>query len=127
MHNVEFGLEARNLSAAERRERAMRELKRCRLTEFADRYPYQISGGQRQRVAIARALVTHSRVVLADEPTANLDRDRRANLAAQILNVKGFTQLFVISHDDTFEEDTDHVVHIVKRNGLSAVDMGAQA
>jgi len=92
----------------------------------------QLSGGEQMAAALAVRLallreISAIDVAFFDEPTANLDRDRRANLAAQILNVKGFTQLFVISHDDTFEEDTDHVVHIVKRNGLSAVDMGAQA
>jgi exonuclease SbcC len=60
-------------------------------------------------------------VAFFDEPTANLDDHRRDNLAEQILNVKGFSQLFVISHDDTFERDTDHVVRVVKENGVSRV------
>jgi hypothetical protein len=46
---------------------------------------------------------------------------RRDNLAEQILDVKGFSQLFVISHDDTFEQDTDHVVRVVKDDGSSRV------
>jgi DNA repair exonuclease SbcCD ATPase subunit len=54
-----------------------------------------------------------------DEPTANLDDRRHDNLAEQILDVKGFSQLFVISHDDTFEQDTDHVVQVVKEDGRS--------
>jgi DNA repair exonuclease SbcCD ATPase subunit len=54
-----------------------------------------------------------------DEPTANLDERRRDNLAEQILEIKGFSQLFVISHDDTFEQDTDHVIHVVKEDGKS--------
>jgi DNA repair exonuclease SbcCD ATPase subunit len=56
-----------------------------------------------------------------DEPTANLDDRRRDNLAKQILDVKGFSQLFVISHDDTFEQDTDHVVRVVKDDGSRRV------
>jgi exonuclease SbcC len=60
-------------------------------------------------------------VAFFDEPTANLDDHRRDNLAEQILNVKGFSQLFVISHDDTFERDTDRVVRVVKEDGISRV------
>lgn len=87
----------------------------------------QLSGGEQMAAALAVRLallreVSSIDVAFFDEPTANLDRDRRANLARQILNVKGFTQLFVISHDDTFEQDTDHVVRIEKRNGASHVE-----
>ncbi|MBN1921214.1 MAG: AAA family ATPase, partial [Anaerolineae bacterium] len=101
-------------------------------TEGRVRSFQQLSGGEQMAAALAVRLallreISAIDVAFFDEPTANLDRDRRANLAAQILNVKGFTQLFVISHDDTFEEDTDHVVHIVKRNGSSAIDMEARA
>ena len=60
-------------------------------------------------------------IAFFDEPTANLDDHRRDNLAEQILSVKGFSQLFVISHDDTFEQDTDHVVRVEKVNGASCV------
>jgi exonuclease SbcC len=59
--------------------------------------------------------------VLLREVSANLDDHQRDNLAEQILNVKGFSQLFVISHDDTFERDTDHVVRVVKEDGVSRV------
>ncbi|MCJ7738511.1 MAG: SMC family ATPase [Anaerolineae bacterium] len=84
----------------------------------------QLSGGEQMAAALAVRLallreISAIDVAFFDEPTANLDRDRRANLAAQILNIKGFSQLFVISHDDTFEQDTDHAVHIVKHNGTS--------
>ena len=101
LHNVEFGLEARNLPAAERRERAMRELSRCRMTDFADRYPYQISGGQRQRAALARTLAIDPDVVLLDEPFSALDAQTKLVLQksfAGTISMAGLTTL-LITHD----------------------------
>jgi NitT/TauT family transport system ATP-binding protein len=101
LHNVEFGLEARPMSAAERRERALRELKRCRLSEFADRYPYQISGGQRQRAALARTLAIDPDVVLLDEPFSALDAQTKMVLQmsfAKTIADAGLTTL-LITHD----------------------------
>jgi DNA repair protein SbcC/Rad50 len=87
----------------------------------------QLSGGEQMASALAVRLallreVSDIDVAFFDEPTANLDEQRRDNLAEQILNIKGFSQLFVISHDDTFERDTDHVVRVVKENGVSRVE-----
>ncbi|MDY7080254.1 MAG: AAA family ATPase [Chloroflexota bacterium] len=88
----------------------------------------QLSGGEQMAAALAVRLallreVSAVDVAFFDEPTANLDDHRRDNLAEQILNVKGFSQLFVISHDDTFERDTDNVVRVVKENGVSRVEV----
>ena len=72
--NVEYPLLiVQNVSAGERKERISSLLETVGMTDQRDKYPNQISGGQKQRVAIARALVTKPRLVLADEPTANLD------------------------------------------------------
>jgi NitT/TauT family transport system ATP-binding protein len=101
LHNVEFGLEARKMSASERRERALRELKRCRLTEFADRYPYQISGGQRQRTALARTLAIEPDILLLDEPFSALDAQTKLVLQksfAETIAGSGLTTL-LITHD----------------------------
>jgi NitT/TauT family transport system ATP-binding protein len=101
LHNVEFGLEARKMSAKERRERALRELKRCRLTDFADRYPYQISGGQRQRAALARTLAIDPDVVLLDEPFSALDAQTKLVLQrsfAETIAGSNLTTL-LITHD----------------------------
>jgi len=68
------------------------------------------------RLALLRGL---SRLDMAffDEPTQNMDGERRGNLAEQIRRVRGFEQLVVISHDDTFEQGLDSVIHLDKRNG----------
>ena len=84
----------------------------------------QLSGGEQMAAALAVRLgllrqVSTINLAFFDEPTANLDERRRDNLAEQILEIKGFSQLFVISHDDTFEQDTDHVIHVVKEDGAS--------
>lgn len=101
LRNVEFGLEARSLSRTECRERALRELKRCRLLDFADRYPYQISGGQRQRAALARTLAIDPDVVLLDEPFSALDAQTKLVLQksfAETIAGSGLTTL-LITHD----------------------------
>jgi putative ABC transport system ATP-binding protein len=71
--NVEFVMQLQGVHRSERRERALRVLQEVGLEEFADRRPAELSGGQQQRVAVARAIVTSPSLVLADEPTANLD------------------------------------------------------
>jgi putative ABC transport system ATP-binding protein len=71
--NVEFVLELQGMGAGERRKRALEVLKDLGLAELADRRPSEMSGGQQQRVAVARAIASRPKLVLADEPTANLD------------------------------------------------------
>jgi putative ABC transport system ATP-binding protein len=72
--NVEYPLLiVQNIPAKERKNRILSLLETVGMTNQKDKYPHQISGGQKQRVAVARALVTNPRLVLADEPTANLD------------------------------------------------------
>ncbi|WP_425330056.1 ABC transporter ATP-binding protein [Terrirubrum flagellatum] len=101
--NVEFGLEARPVSAAQRRERAMRELARCRLEAFADHYPRQLSGGMRQRAALARTLAIEPDVILLDEPFSALDAQTKLILQksfAGTIGASGVTTV-LITHDLT--------------------------
>ena len=100
--------------AAEARARAERLVARVGLSQVVRHQPDQLSGGQRQRVAIARALVTQPRLVLADEPTANLDSQTSAQIIDLMLELNrddGVTFLFS-THDPRIEKHARRVVHI---------------
>ncbi|MEZ5556053.1 ABC transporter ATP-binding protein [Haliea sp.] len=113
--NVEYPLlQLRELSRAERRERVAHYLDRVGLTRYASHRPNQLSGGQRQRVAIARALATHSRLVLADEPTANLDRETGRSILElmQRINSQDGTTFIFSTHDSHVMAMADRLVHM---------------
>lgn len=99
--NLTFGLAARGVSRIERHERAAAMLERVGLRGFGARWPGELSGGERQRVAIARALVAEPRAVLFDEPLANLDPVRKAELLAVfgVLLRERTTPAVYVTHD----------------------------
>lgn len=98
--NVNMGLEPLDLDAAEREQRVTDALARVGLADRADHRPDELSGGQQQRVAIARAIAKRPRVLLADEPTGNLDERMRDDILEVLeeLNAEGLT-LVVVTHD----------------------------
>jgi len=99
--NAEFVLALQNLPVKERRERVMAVLEEVGMIDYVDRRPDELSGGQQQRIAIARAVVSNPAIVLADEPTANVDKDaadRILDLMEQLNGEKGVTFLFS-THD----------------------------
>lgn len=113
--NVELPLIPRkDLSAAIRRERVLKAIQSVGLEKFKDSLPDQLSGGQRQRVSIARALVTEPQILLADEPTANLDSKTANEIIDLILELNrknGVTCLFS-SHDEKLIQRVDRVIRI---------------
>jgi putative ABC transport system ATP-binding protein len=102
LENVELPLLYSHASAAERRRRATAALARVGLAERAPHHPNQLSGGQQQRVAIARALVCEPRIILADEPTGNLDSRTSVDVMAllQDLGASGITIVLVTHEPD---------------------------
>jgi putative ABC transport system ATP-binding protein len=112
--NVEFVMELQNISAKARRERAEEVLARVGLAGLEDKRPLEMSGGEQQRVAVARAIASRPRVVLADEPTANLDSGtatKLLDLMAQLNREDGVTFLFS-THDPLVMEAARRVVRL---------------
>jgi putative ABC transport system ATP-binding protein len=99
--NVELPLLLTNLSKAERRARALTALKVVGLADRAEHYPRQLSGGQEQRVAIARAFVTDPRVLVADEPTGDLDAKSATEILElmETLNREFKKTIVMVTHD----------------------------
>lgn len=120
--NVELPLVLAGVAPAERRPRVRELLESLSLTDRAHHRPNELSGGQRQRVAIARAMVMRPAVLLADEPTGNLDHTSGAQVLAAIegLNAMGIT-LLVVTHDAEVADRARR--HIRMRDGRVVEDV----
>ena len=112
--NVEIPLLYRRLGGAERRKRALDALEHVGLAARAYHFPSQLSGGQQQRVAIARAIVGSPRILLADEPTGNLDSQMGDEILdiLQALNTDEKTTIVMVTHDQRQADKTGRIVRI---------------
>jgi putative ABC transport system ATP-binding protein len=113
LHNVELPLIYNGTPAVERLERAKQALEKVDLTERMNHKPNELSGGQRQRVAIARALVNSPSIVLADEPTGNLDSKTGDEIMAlfETLHAQGNT-IIVVTHENDIAQHAHRIIHI---------------
>ncbi len=120
--NVEMPLILVNMPAAEKKERVISILEEVGLSEFIDRKSNEMSGGQQQRVAIARALVKKPSMVLADEPTANLDSTNAKEILSLMkeLNKKKKTTFIFSTHDQLVMEFAERIIYL--RDGKIASD-----
>lgn len=111
--NVELPLVYAKISPAERRSRALAILSEVGLTDKKNNFPSQLSGGQQQRVAIARALVTNPSIILADEPTGNLDSKSGAEILElfEHLHAQGKT-IVVVTHDEMVAKHARRIIRI---------------
>lgn len=130
LENAAFVLELRGVGKKEREARALESLKALGVAEFADRKPNQLSGGQQQRVAVARAFAADPEIILADEPTANLDSKAGGDLIEMMKRLneeKGVTFVFS-THDPRLLEhvkrtvtmEDGHIVGADKREVVTA-------
>ncbi|HXK08828.1 MAG TPA: ABC transporter ATP-binding protein [Vicinamibacteria bacterium] len=129
--NVELPLTYRGMRAQERKERTTRALERVGMGHRAKHLPSQLSGGQQQRVAVARALVGEPSILLADEPTGNLD-SRNGEAVMDLLRDlhRAGSTICMVTHDTRFARHADRTVHLFDGRVVSeeeAVQAAAEA
>jgi putative ABC transport system ATP-binding protein len=113
-HNVEAPLHYRRMPGAERRRRVTEALERVGLATRMKHLPAQLSGGQQQRVAIARALCGSPRVLLADEPTGNLDTTMTAQIMQLLLQINAAgTTILMVTHNPQLAQQAHRQLHLV--------------
>ncbi|QNK63233.1 ABC transporter ATP-binding protein [Pedobacter sp. PAMC26386] len=120
--NVELPLLYRNgISGAQRRKRALEALDKVGLSARTKHYPNQLSGGQRQRVAIARAIIGNPEILLADEPTGNLDSAMGEEVMSLMLhlNETDGTTIVMVTHDEHMAKKTQRIIHFFDGQQIS--------
>lgn len=111
--NIELPLTYLNMKASERKERVQQIMKRMAISHRAHHFPHQLSGGQQQRVAIARAVVFGPKLILADEPTGNLDSKNGAEVMQLLtqLNQEG-TTIIMVTHNEHDAQMAQRTIHL---------------
>jgi len=139
LHNVELPLIYAGVSSSERKQRARIALEQVGLADRMHHKPNELSGGQRQRVAIARALVTNPSIILADEPTGNLDTKTGEDIMALFSEISDHgNTIILVTHEEYIAEHAERIIrirdgmiekdehvkarYIPKKNGLSKAD-----
>lgn len=112
LDNVQIPLLYRNISSSERRHLAIEALDKVGLNARMDHFPNQLSGGQSQRVAIARAIIGKPEIILADEPTGNLDSTMGDEILDILidLNKTEQTTIIMVTHDERMAEKTERII-----------------
>src|SRR5262245_22919088 len=126
--NVELPLTYRGMRASERKERVIQALERVGMGHRAKHLPSQLSGGQQQRVAVARALVGSPSIMLADEPTGNLD-SKNGEAVMELLRElhRGGATICMVTHDSRFARHADRTVHLFDGRIVEDVSEAAAA
>ena len=111
--NVELPLLYLGYSSSERKDKVNAVLERMEIMHRTSHFPQQLSGGQQQRVAVARAIVSNPKMILADEPTGNLDSERGDEVMSLLtsLNEQG-TTVVMVTHSPTYAEYGNRVIHL---------------
>ncbi len=127
LENVEVPMIANGIPAGARKKRAMELLELVGLKEVATHRPNELSGGEQQRVAIARALANNPKIILADEPTGNLDTKNKISVMQLLseLNKKKNVTIIVVTHDPMITEYTPRIISL--RDGKIISDTGVNS
>jgi putative ABC transport system ATP-binding protein len=115
LENIELPMMIIEKDKKERKKKALELLKAVGLEKRADHLPSQLSGGEHQRIAIARALANDPEIILADEPTGNLDTKTEAEIMKYLLKLKEERQMTVavITHENEIAKYAERIVHII--------------